>query len=169
MASLATSYKFTGKIVSLLCLHCFLFCLQAHLGVWGEDNQLFHSSVPTVTPYIQGICWLQGQRQLFPEGRRWTECETVGADKSQRLGYSRGWLKLGAFLLSDCLSSQTLETVRSLPLFFHTSCFIFSIKQPLCLGVLSKQSWTVCCIDEAQTDYLVWMGFFRATERPPQQ
>lgn len=74
----------------------------------------------------------------------------------QKLGEDFCCLHLDRRLfLHGGLQCQTAETVRSIPLFSHTNCFIFPIKQPLCLSALSAHGETARCNDETQTDYLV--------------
>lgn len=64
-------------------------------------------------------------------------------------------ISLAFIWISACASvERSNDKQYVVTLFSCTNCFIFPVKQPLCLGVLSVRR-----SDETQTDYLVWMAF----------
>lgn len=78
-------YEFTEKAHLIVTVpHCWFFSRQAHLAKRRRTMQLIHSRDPTVTPYIQDIQCLRGQKQLFPMragSDRSTKRETIDTDR----------------------------------------------------------------------------------------
>lgn len=119
--------------------------LLAHLGVWGQDNRLFHRSDPTVTPYIHCIHRPQGQRQLFP--------------RSTDPGSKHSGGKKAKAIVKVCAVSAWTHKKPAIRCFILLQQLPYISNQTVSLSRFFIHSRTVRGIDETQTDYLVWMAF----------
>lgn len=93
---------------------------------------------------------------------QWAADELSVKQKTQTERHFKGFfflrklrISLAFIWISACASVERCNDKQYVvTLFSCTNCFIFPVKQPLCLGVLSVRR-----SDETQTDYLVWMAF----------
>lgn len=149
---------------------CWLFSRQAHLAAWRGTIPLFHSPDPTVIPYIQGIQWLRGQKQLFPMravSSRWTERETKDTDRGILKAFFFEKIENFSCLhLDQCLClcwAVQRQTIRCNFILLHQLLHIPSQTAPLSRRFVRAPQWRdadrLSCLN----------GFSRAAERPAQQ